>query len=106
MGHGPLDDANLPCRMMPHVAVISTGGTLAMAPSAGPDTPLSVAFDGRALESSVPELRAIARLSTVSLMQFDSGDLAPAQWVQIAESVHSWLARANLVDAVLAATLK
>jgi L-asparaginase len=86
--------------MKPHVAVISTGGTLAMAPSDGPDAPLSVAFDARSLEASVPDLKAIARLSAVPLMQLDSGDLAPAQWVRIAEIVHEWVARDD-VDGVV-----
>jgi L-asparaginase len=76
---------------VPRLLFLHTGGTVMMAPTHGgvltPDT------YGRDLLSELPTLARVAEIETRILMNLDSGDMQPADWVSVAREVHAGLAQ-------------
>ncbi|GBC69173.1 L-asparaginase 1 [archaeon HR01] len=85
---------------LPHVAVISTGGTIASRVDyrTGGVRPALTASD---LLSAVPELSGIARISAEVLMSIYSENMNPRNWALMAERVDSLL-RSDVDGVVIA----
>lgn len=75
---------------MKRVALLYTGGTLAM--RAGPSGALEPDVDGHDLVAELPVLARIARIDAKVVANLDSGDMQPRDWVAIARAAHGALA--------------
>jgi L-asparaginase len=74
---------------VPRILVLHTGGTLMMRATEG-GALLPDAY-GRDLLAELPILARVADVSTRVLFDLDSGDMQPANWVEIARAVHGAL---------------
>lgn len=68
------------------ILLLHTGGTLMMRSSGA--TPLKPARYTRDLVSELPMLNKIADIDTEILLQLDSSDMQPEDWVHIAQVIH------------------
>lgn len=71
--------------MLPRIAVLGTGGTIAQAPDAG--GAVLPSLDAQALLSSVPGLDRVARLKVRQIVNIDSRDMQPEIWLDLATAV-------------------
>lgn len=85
---------------LPMVAIIITGGTIAQKydPQAGGSVP---AVSGEALVDAVPELKDLARLRVIPLVNIDSRDMSPELWLRLARLVNEVLADPAVTGAVI-----
>jgi L-asparaginase len=85
---------------LPTVAIITTGGTIAMSPDeqAGGAVPT---LSGEALVAAVPELRELASLRVVPLCNIDSREMTPELWLAQARLVNKTLADPEVVGVVV-----
>jgi L-asparaginase len=85
---------------LPTVAIITTGGTIAMSPDekAGGAVPT---LSGEALVAAVPELREIARLRVLPLANIDSREMTPELWLAQARLLDETLADPSVVGVVI-----
>ncbi|MFP6686216.1 MAG: asparaginase domain-containing protein, partial [Polyangiaceae bacterium] len=72
------------------ILLLHTGGTLMMRTSGS--TPLKPAMYTRDLVGELPMLNKIADIDTEILLQLDSSDMQPENWVDIARAVHEHIA--------------
>lgn len=70
--------------MQKKICLIATGGTIA---SVDLGTGLTPAIKAEELLEYVPELKSIAHIDVVQLMQLDSSNLIPSAWQLMAESI-------------------
>lgn len=82
---------------MKRVAILTTGGTIAMTPDGDRVT---LPTSGPDFLQLVPELRSIAEVESLPLFHLDSADMNPAAWVRVASEVHAAFARADGVVVV------
>lgn len=68
----------------PHILVIATGGTIASKEGALGLTP---AMSGEELVSDIPGIRNICTLDVLQLMNIDSTNMRPRQWLQIRDAI-------------------
>ncbi len=64
-----------------NILLITTGGTLASAPSENGG--LSPQLSGEEILAHIPEIRNIADIRTLPLMNIDSTNMAPSKWLKI-----------------------
>ena len=85
---------------LPTVAIITTGGTIAMSPDekAGGAVPT---LSGEALVAAVPELRELANLRVIPLCNIDSRDMTPELWLAQARLVNRTLADPDVAGVVI-----
>jgi L-asparaginase len=85
---------------LPAVAIITTGGTIAMSPDeqAGGAVPT---LSGEALVAAVPELRELAHLRVLPLCNIDSRDMTPELWLAQARLLSKTLADPDIVGVVI-----
>ncbi len=69
---------------MKNILTIATGGTISCEPSADGLIP---ALSGETIISLVPELKTVCRISCLELVQLDSSNLTPSDWVKMAKAV-------------------
>ena len=69
---------------MKRILLIATGGTIA---SAEDGNGLSPALSGEELAACVPEVRGLCDLDTLQLMNIDSTNMRPADWLRIARAI-------------------
>lgn len=81
MAPAPASRTNLPT-----VAIITTGGTIAMTPDAAAGGAVPT-LTGEALVAAVPELREIANLRVLPLVNIDSRQMTPELWLRQARLV-------------------
>lgn len=72
------------------VAIITTGGTIAMTPDAAAGGAVPT-LSGEALVAAVPELRELAELRVIALVNIDSRDMTPELWLAQARLVNETL---------------
>ena len=70
---------------MKRILLIATGGTIA---SAEDGRGLSPALTGAELARAVPEIAALADIGVTQLMNIDSTDMRPRDWLSSAEMSH------------------
>ena len=70
---------------MKNILMIATGGTIA---SKEGDLGLTPAVTGEELAASVPGIKDICHLEILQLMNIDSTNMRPADWLRIAEVIH------------------
>lgn len=68
----------------PHILVIATGGTIASKEGALGLTP---AMSGEELVSDIPGIRNVCTLDVLQLMNIDSTNMRPRQWLQIRDAI-------------------
>jgi len=73
------------------ILLLHTGGTLMMRTSGS--TPLKPAIYTRDLVGELPMLNKIADIDTEILLQLDSSDMQPENWIDIARAVHERIAK-------------
>lgn len=66
------------------VCLIATGGTIASVETPEGMKPL---LDGKALLAKVPELESLGVIDIVELMQLDSTNIQPKDWIQMAQAI-------------------
>lgn len=79
---------------MPRLLLLLTGGTMLMTPAAGAgQRPLTLDEErtARDLVAEVPSLARLAQFDTRLLFHMDSANMQPADWVTIAQEVHTQL---------------
>lgn len=78
---------------MPRLLILHTGGTLMMRAGDGAQPGPQLTPDAyiRDLREELPILGRIAAIDSSIVMNIDSGDMQPSDWVTIARSVHSAL---------------
>ena len=69
---------------MKKILMIATGGTIA---SKEGDSGLAPAISGEELADSVPGIRDICQLTVLQLMNIDSTNMRPRQWLQIRDAI-------------------
>lgn len=69
---------------MKHVLLIATGGTIA---SAEDGHGLSPALSGDELAACVPEINGLCQLDVLQLMNIDSTNMRPADWLRISRTI-------------------
>lgn len=67
--------------MKPRILLLQTGGTIGMTPEGRPDEPAAFA---RRLRAKLPGLDELAEVHVESVMNKDSSDILPADWVALA----------------------
>ncbi len=94
------DQASTRPSSLPTVAIITTGGTIAMGPDekAGGAVPT---LSGEALVAAVPELRELANLRVLPLCNIDSRDMTPELWLAQARLMNKTLAEPEVVGVVI-----
>jgi L-asparaginase len=87
-------------QVKPHIVILATGGTIAgLAVKGEQDTAYTAGVLGvETLISAVPQMAALARISTEQVANIDSKDMSTALWRLLAARVRHWLAQAD-VDA-------
>lgn len=85
----------------PRVLVLHTGGTLMMRAQTGPRQVLLPHAYGRDLLAELPMLARVADIETRVLMQLDSSDMQPSDWVTIAREVHAALSSGDFQGVVI-----
>lgn len=85
---------------LPNVAIITTGGTIAMSPDAAAGGAVPT-LSGEALVAAVPELKEIAQLRVMPLVNIDSRDMTPEIWLRLARLVREVLADPVVVGVVV-----
>lgn len=70
---------------MKKIQLILTGGTFGMVTDN--NQPFKVSKIEHQLLDSIPELKQIAEISTISLFNIDSSDVQPKHWVKLAEQI-------------------
>jgi len=85
---------------LPTVAIITTGGTIAQKydPEAGGLVP---AVSGAELVEAVPELRKLAKLRVIPLVNIDSRDMTPELWLRLARLVRQTLTNPSVAGVVV-----
>ncbi|MEE1362494.1 MAG: asparaginase [Selenomonadaceae bacterium] len=66
------------------ICLIATGGTIASVETPEGMKPL---LDGKALLAKVPELESLGVIDIVELMQLDSTNIQPKDWIQMAQAI-------------------
>lgn len=86
--------------MKPLVAIVATGGTIAMRidPAMGAPVP---ALSGADLVAAVPRLSEVAALTVVEFANVPSAYMGPAYWPDLARTVEGLLARPDITGAVI-----
>ena len=84
----------------PTVAIVATGGTIAMKtdPATGAPVP---ALTGADLASAVPRLADLARIEVVEFANVPSAYMGPALWPALSRTVSDLLARPEIAGAVV-----
>ena len=68
----------------PHILVIATGGTIASKES---ELGLTPAMSGEELVSDIPGIRNVCTLDVIQLMNIDSTNMRPCQWLKICDAI-------------------
>ena len=68
----------------PHILVIATGGTIA---SKEGELGLTPAMSGEELVSDIPGIRNVCTLEVIKLMNIDSTNMRPCQWLKICDAI-------------------
>ena len=68
----------------PHILVIATGGTIA---SKEGELGLTPAMSGEELVSDIPGIRNVCTLDVIQLMNIDSTNMRPCQWLKIRDAI-------------------
>jgi len=94
-------DTMAPAQSLPTVAVVTTGGTIAMKidPATGAAVP---ALSGDALIAAVPGLAKIATLEVVQFCNIDSSWMSPELWLRLGPAVQKLVARQDVAGVVIA----
>src|SRR6202790_5270108 len=92
-----------PCadaQMLPTVAVLSTGGTIASKqdPLKGGYLP---ALSGEDLVAAVPAIKTIAQIQVEQISNISSSDMTPEIWIRLAARVNELLARPEIAGIVV-----
>ena len=66
------------------ICLIATGGTIASVETPEGMKPL---LDGKELLAKVPELESLGVIDIVELMQLDSTNIQPKDWIQMARAI-------------------
>jgi len=89
-----------PVDKLPHVVVVTTGGTVAMKLDAKTGA-LLPAVSGKDLIEAVPGLAKIATIETTEFINIDSSQMTPQIWRDLSEKVDSLLARKDVTGVVI-----
>lgn len=73
----------------PRILIVSTGGTITMV--RGNDGGLAPCSDAGMLLNKVPELRQLAEIEVLPLVNLDSTNLQPAFWLDLAKAIYQRL---------------
>lgn len=68
----------------PHILVIATGGTIA---SKEGELGLTPVMSGEELVSDIPGIRNVCTLDVIQLMNIDSTNMRPCQWLKICDAI-------------------
>lgn len=68
----------------PHILVIATGGTIASKES---ELGLTPVMSGEELVSDIPGIRNVCTLDVIQLMNIDSTNMRPCQWLKIRDAI-------------------
>ena len=85
---------------LPHVVIVTTGGTVAMKLDAKTGA-LLPAVSGKDLIEAVPGLAKIATIETTEFINIDSSQMTPQIWRDLSEKVDSILAREDVTGVVV-----
>ncbi len=85
---------------LPTVAIITTGGTIAMTPDAAAGGAVPT-LSGDALVAAVPELAELAALEVHELCNIDSRNMTPELWLQLARLTRDTLADSEVAGVVI-----
>ncbi len=96
----PAEPATSADPKLPTVAIITTGGTIAQKydEAAGGLVP---AVSGQDLVEAVPELRKVANLEVLPLVNIDSRQMSPEIWLRLARLVNEALERPEVAGVVV-----
>jgi L-asparaginase len=72
---------------MKHILVLTTGGTIACTPS-GSGQGLTPSLSGEELIACIPEVVSYCDISIRRVMNMDSSNMSPPDWIEIARVVH------------------
>ena len=96
----PMALISAPVGKLPHVVVVTTGGTVAMKVDEKTGA-LIPAVSGKDLIEAVPALGKIATIETTEFINIDSSQMTPQVWRDLAEKVDSILARDEVTGVVV-----
>ena len=96
----PMTLISAPAGKLPHVVVVTTGGTVAMKLDEKTGA-LVPAVSGKDLIEAVPGLGKIATIETTEFINIDSSQMTPQVWRDLAEKVDSILARDEVTGVVV-----
>ncbi len=86
---------------LPRIQLISTGGTIAGWSSGHKSGYQAAVLTGEKLVEALPGLNNMANVCVQTLLQKDSKDMRPADWVAMADAVQSALAKEDVAGVVL-----
>jgi L-asparaginase len=89
-----------PAEKLPHVVIVTTGGTVAMKLDEKTGA-LVPAVSGKDLIEAVPALGKIATIETQEFINIDSSQMTPQIWRDLSEKVDSILAREDVTGVVI-----
>ena len=89
-----------PTAKLPHVVIVTTGGTVAMKVDAKTGA-LVPAVSGKDLIEAVPALGKIATIETTEFCNIDSSKMTPTIWRDLSEKVDTILAREDVTGVVI-----
>ena len=96
----PMYLVSAPAGKLPHVVIVTTGGTVAMKQDAKTGA-LVPAVSGKDLIEAVPGLAKIATIETTEFINIDSSQMTPQIWRDLSEKVDSILAREDVTGVVV-----
>ena len=96
----PMYVISAPAGKLPHVVVVTTGGTVAMKLDEKTGA-LVPAVSGKDLIEAVPALGKIATIETTEFINIDSSQMTPQIWRDLAEKVDTILAREDVAGVVI-----
>ncbi len=88
-----------PSAKLPHVVIVTTGGTVAM--KTDEKGALVPAVSGKDLIEAVPGLAKIATIETTEFINIDSSQMIPKIWRDLSEKVDTILARDDVTGVVI-----
>ena len=96
----PMYLVSAPTEKLPHVVIVTTGGTVAMKLDEKTGA-LVPAVSGKDLIEAVPALGKIATIETTEFINIDSSQMVPKIWRDLSEKVDSILARDDVTGVVV-----
>ena len=96
----PMYLISAPAGKLPHVVIVTTGGTVAMKLDEKTGA-LVPAVSGKDLIEAVPGLGKIATIETQEFINIDSSQMVPKIWRDLSEKVDSILAREDVTGVVI-----